>query len=166
MTMRERFTEEEWTLVRHVPFDAFMFGALADKKVEDAEVEAFTETLEKAAALKDVLHREIALDWVAGGLPAMGEELRFEMTESIDAMRSRFDKTKGILQDKLTRDEYQSFVVSVTINGMAVAAASSSKKGLFHKKQRISEEEAAALSAFAVAFDVDLGVLQARIAQQ
>lgn len=165
MTMRERFTDEEWKLVRHIPFDAFIFAALADKKVEEAEVAAFTETLEKAAALKDPLHREIALDWVASGLEAIGQELQFEMSESNDAMHVRFDRTKPVLKDKLTHDEYQSFVLSVTINGMAVAAASAGKKGFLRKKERISTEEAAALAAFATAFDVEFGALQARFGQ-
>lgn len=162
--MRERFTDEEWGLVRHVPWDAFILVALADKKVEDAEIAAFTETLDKAVTLTDPLHREIALEWAQSGGQAVGEELQFEMTESAAAMRTRFDRTKAVLKDKLTRDEYQGFVLSVTINGLAVAAASTGgKKKMFHKQKPISEEEATALAAFATAFDVDMAALQARL---
>ncbi len=163
--MRERFTDEEWGLVRHVPWDAFILVSLADKNVEEAEVTAFTETLDRAVTLTDPLHREIALEWAQGGLEAMGDELRFEMTEKADAMRTRFDRTKAILKDKLTRDEYQGFVLSVTINGLAVAAAAGGKKKkMFHKEEKpISEEEAGAVAAFATMFDVDMAALQARL---
>jgi len=163
MAMRERFTDDEWALVRHVPFDAFVLAALADKKVEPEEVAAFTKTLEMAPTLSDPLHREIAMDWVASGVDAIGEEVGWELRESGSDMLERNRRTKSMLKDKLTTDEYQSFVLSVTLSGMAVAAASTGKKKIFHKRKAISEEEAGALAAFAAVFDVDLAGLQRRL---
>ncbi len=161
MTMRERFTDEEWALIRHVPFDAFVFATLADKDVSEAEIAAFTEMIEKAATLSDPLHREIAVDWAAAGATAIGEEFKFELTESGSAMAERLERTKPALKDKLTTGEYQSFVRSVTVSCMAIAAASTKKKRMFHKQEKpLSPEEIEAIAAFAVAFDVDLAALQ------
>jgi hypothetical protein len=163
MTMRERFTEEEWGLVRHVPFDAFLFGALADQKIEDEEVAAFTQTLERAAALTDPLHREIALSYTGAGVADVGAEMRFQMGENAEEMSKRLDRTKAMLKEHLTGEEYQSFVTSVTINALLVAGASTKKKGIFRKKEVISEEEAQALAVFAATWEVDPAALQAHL---
>lgn len=164
MTVRERFTDEEWALIAHVPFDAFLFGALADGEVEEDEVNAFTETLRRAADLKDPIHREIALYWAAEGMAGQGEELAFQLSESGSAMQDRMAKTKGVLQEKLTRQEYQGLFQSVWLNAMDVASRSKEKKGHWwnRKEEAISDAEAKALATFAATWEIDLPGLARR----
>jgi len=159
MSMRERFSDEEWTLVCHVPVDAFMFAALADQKLDEKEIEAFVDTIANAPTIIDPLHREVALTFATRGAEAIGSELVFEATESLSAMDDRFERTKKLLKDKLTTDEYQSFLGSVVASGVMVAQASG-KRHLFRKKKTVSDDEAAALATFAMRWEVDLSVLQ------
>jgi hypothetical protein len=165
MTTRERFTDEEWSLVRHLPFDAFVAGALSEG-ISQEELAAFVGTLERALGLKDPLHREILIDWATGDQERVMEELRFELEESGSQMHNRFERTKPILHAKLTDDEYQSFVISVTMSALAVAAASTKKRGLFGKKKElISDQEAHALTGFAMLWDVDPRLFAERLAE-
>jgi hypothetical protein len=159
--MRERFTNEEWREVSHIPFDAFYFGAMADGKVEDAEVKAFVDSLERPGALKDPLHREIMLDHAAAGNPRVAEEMQFETSETATAMQARFTRTKAMLKQKLSPQEYQAFFKSIWISAMAVAAASTEKKDHIwgKKKKPISKKEATALATFAAAWDIDLSFI-------
>jgi hypothetical protein len=164
--MREKFTNEEWRLVAHIPFDAFYFGAMADGKAEESEVKAFVDSLERPGALKDPLHREIMLDHAAGGMPRVAEEMHFETSETATAKQARFARTKGMLKQKLSPAEYQAFFKSVWISAMAVAAASAEKKKRGPiwkpkpKDEPISDKEAMALATFAATWDIDLGFLK------
>lgn len=162
MTLRERFTAEEWELVRHVPFDAFFAAALADAKVQPEEVRVFTETLTQAATLKDPLHREVAVDIASSGPSGVEHELKFQVEESAGAGKARIDRTKRLLHEKLTRDEYQSFFVSLMLSAIGIAAASTTKKGgLFHKKvEHLSPEEVQMLAAFAATWEIELAELR------
>lgn len=163
MTMRERFTDEEWRLVVHVPFDAFIFAAMADGTVEDGEVQAFVDTLQKAPMIKNDLHREILLHHAAGGTVGVGAEIAFEMKESVTAMDERFSRTKRILQERLKSSEYQDFFKSVFLNAVAVAGASTEKKKHVwsRKEPPISKKESDALAIFAMKWDIDISFLAA-----
>jgi hypothetical protein len=163
MTMRERFTPPEWSLVVHIPFDAFLFAAAADNDVDEAEVGAFVDTLRRASEIKEPLHREVALFW-ARSPERIGEELKFQMRESATEMTGRIGRTKPILHERLSDEEYQSFMLSLTMSALAVAAASTKKKGLFGKREAISKEEQRGVSAFAAAWGLNAFLLQQRLA--
>jgi hypothetical protein len=161
MAVRERFTDEEWRLVVHIPFDAFIFAAMADGNVEDTEVQAFVETLEKAPMIKNDLHREILLHHASSGAVGIGAEITFEMKESVAAMDERFARTKPILKQRLTATEYQEFFRSVFINALAVAGSSREKKkhAWSRKQPPISKKESDALAVFAMKWDIDISFL-------
>jgi hypothetical protein len=159
MTLRERFTEDEWTLVLHAPFDAFFFAAMADNKLEDDEINAFTETFARAGDLVDPLHREIALDYAIAGNDRVGEEMRFQRAENTDEMMTRMTRTKTVLQEKLTESEYQGFVKSLFSNAVVIAGASKDKKHVWSKAEPINEKEAMALTVLAKIWEVDLSAL-------
>ena len=162
--MRERFNPSEWSLVVHLPFDAFMFAAAADKEVDEKEVAAFLDTLRRASQIKDPLHREVAEHWAGGSAQTIGEELKFWMQESAADLHTRIERTKPILHERLTDDEYQNFLLSLTMSSLAVAAASSKKKGLFGKREVISQEERQGVTAFAAAWGVNAFLLEQRLA--
>jgi tetratricopeptide (TPR) repeat protein len=118
---RGRFTDDEWVMVCHVLFDAWAWFALADGRVEKAKLDGLKKMLD-AALLKDPLHREIALDIAAGGPARIGEELT-AITDTTD-FEARSHRTQSILQDKLSKREYQSFFQSVCMSAMEMADSS------------------------------------------
>jgi hypothetical protein len=154
MTMRERFSDSEWQELLHIPFDGFLMVALADKHVDKEEVAAFLETLARAGELKDQMHREIAMDLATRGSAGIAGEMSFEANETGPQMAARVERSKAVLKDKLTQQEYESFLGSVLMNALAVAAATG-KRRMFHKKQMISDDEARALAVFCTAWDIN-----------
>lgn len=156
--MRERFSDEEWALVRHVPVDAFLMVAMVDGRLEEEETDSFADELTHAEAMVDPLHREVAedLDMARGG--KLGEELAFQAAEDAAQMKSRIDGTRAMLREKLTADEYNSFVASSMITGMKVARAAGGGR-IFHRKEKVSDREKTALAAFAAAYELDPGAL-------
>jgi hypothetical protein len=154
MTMRERFSDSEWQELLHIPFDGFLMVALADKKIEQEEVAAFVETIARASDLKDPMHRELAMDLASRGGVGISSEMSFEANETGPQMAARVERSKAVLKDKLTQEEYESFLGSVLMNAMAVAAATG-KHRLFHKKQQISDDEARALAVFCAAWEIN-----------
>ena len=126
--MRERFTNEEWALVRHIPVDAFIFVASADNKIDAKEHEEFLWTLEHGAEIPNPLHSEIASDIAAGGQVAITAEQQFIEAESVEDLEARINRSKAILKEKLTRDEYQAFLLSVLRSGVLVAGRRSRRK--------------------------------------
>jgi hypothetical protein len=155
-TMRAKFSDEEWALVRHVPLDAFLMVALADGTMDPKEAGSFAEEVATAEGLFDPLHREVALD-IRGG--HLAEELSFQAQENATEMRARIDRTKTMLQSKLTPDEYQHFIASVFITGTKVARAAGGSSGLFGSKSAVNDMEKTALTAFAIAYGLDLKAL-------
>lgn len=152
--MRERFTPDEWQQLVHIPVDAFLMVAMADKKVDKAELETFVETLVRASDLRNPLHRELALDVASKGAPGLLEEIAFEAQERTEEMLSRIERSKATLQAKLAPQEYQDFLGSVLTSAVAVAGATG--KHRFSKKGKISQEENNALQLFCMLWEIDL----------
>ena len=97
--MREKFSDAEWALVRHVPVDAFLMVALSDGDLDKEELASFGGEIVHAEGLFNPLHREVALDIRGGHLE---EELKFQLAESASEMTARVGRTKTMLQTKLT----------------------------------------------------------------
>ncbi len=156
-TQHARFTDEEWALVRHVPFDAFLLAALSDGELDPKEIEPFTDEIANAERLRNPLHREVASDIRAGHMP---EELALQARESATDMTARIEKTKTMLQEKLPRDEYQDFIGSCFVTGLKVARAAGGHSGRFRHKDPVSDEEKAGLAAFAISYGLDPNALE------
>ena len=144
---RERFSDDEWELVRHVPMDVFYMVAMADAELGAKEAEVLARELATAAELKNPLHRAIALDIGAGD--HLSEEVRFEAWQGGPDMKERMDRTKALLKDRLTPEEYASFFGSVLVTGIKTAWAGTSGQA------EMDEKEAMALTAFATEFEID-----------
>ena len=147
--MREKFTEEEWGLLKILPFHLFVMVAGADQDVDKAEIEALQNELRDAPVFKDPLHRALFLDIVMSDpMPYIKEAM------NLGKLVERSMKVKGFLRKKLTEDEYQRFVGSMFIFGLNIARASGG--GLFGRGNKISDEERMALAAFGSMFDLDV----------
>lgn len=158
MSMRERFSDEEWALARHVPVDAFFMVALSDAKLEEKEIASFADELTHAEGMIDPLHREVAEDLDMGRGRQLQPELEFQAAENAAQMQVRIANTKTLLREKLTQDEYQSFIASAAITGMKAARATGGG-GLFHRKETVSDEEKTALMAFITTYELDPSAL-------
>lgn len=143
--MRERFMPEEWEVVKALPFAVFGAVASADGEVDDKEIKEFTDRMGRAAGYKDPLHREAMTEAASSdvsGLVARAGAIELE-------------KTRTFLQEKLSHDEYQSFMGSIFIDAAAVAK-SSGGGGLFRKKDKIGDKESKILQGIAVLFQIDI----------
>jgi tellurite resistance protein len=135
--MKERFTTEEWQELRVIPVVSFYLVAGADGNVDKDEVTAFIKQVTMGAALKDELHRELAVD--------IASDLEGSLKAAEANVEGHVERAKAILSNKLSVDEYQKFIGSLFISGMKVAAASGGT----------SQEEKVALGAFAAVWGLD-----------
>jgi hypothetical protein len=145
--MKEKFTQEEWGLLKLLPFHVFVMVAGADRKIDKKEIAQLSEDLRTAAFYKDPLHRELFIDILTSDVNALVEEAM-----DISKLLGRANQIKAILKEKLTPDEYQRFVASMFIDGLKVARASG---GGILGGRKVSEEEELALNMFAAMFDLD-----------
>lgn len=144
--MKEKFTPEEWEMLKALPFAAFGVVALADGKVNHKEAAEFNKRLQSAAGYKDPLHKELALDILVSDIPVLIAR----------AAKVDLNSIKGFLGEKLTQDEYQRFLGSILIDVLAVARAS----GGFLGRGAVSDEESRALAVFGARFGIDLAAVK------
>ena len=146
--MKEKFTQEEWQLLKLLPFQVFVLVAGADGRVDKEEVAQLQKDLRDAPFYKDPLHRELFVDILSSDINSL-------IREAADATKlpARASQMKTILQQKLTPEEYQRFIGSMFINGVKVARASGG--GVLGLGDKVSEEEKRALALFAAMFDLD-----------
>ncbi|NNG15791.1 MAG: hypothetical protein HKM89_04860 [Gemmatimonadales bacterium] len=144
--MKERFEATEWAHLQALPIHLFAAIAIADGEIQKEEIEEFVRRLTIGAhGYKDPLHRELARSIVDADI--------LKVLKRKDAGGFKPDKTKQVLKEKLTSEEYQKFVGSLFIDAFNIAAAS--KTGLFRKKA-ISAEEHERLTAIAIFWEVEL----------
>jgi len=150
--MKEKFTPEEWQLLKLLPFQVFVLVAGADGRIDKEEIAQLQKDLRDAPFYKDALHRELFIDIVSSDINALILEVA-----DVSKLVERANRMKTVLKQKLTPDEYQSFLGSMFINGLKVARASGG--GVLGLGDKVSEEEKRALATFAAIFEVNVGGL-------
>jgi len=142
---RDRFNQEEWTLVMSVPFLFFGMIASADGTIDQAEAAELQRRMQGGAiGYKDPLHREVASQFFS--TPVTLEELLRK------ANQAGPEKVRDTLRKRLTDDEYQGYLSSVLIDSMGVAQASGG----------VSDTETTALTALATFFGIDVAGMKKR----
>ena len=142
---RDRFSQEEWTLVMSVPFLFFGMIASADGTIDQAEAAELQRRMQGGAiGYKDPLHREVASQFFS--TPVTLEELLRK------ANQAGPEKVRDTLRKRLTDDEYQGYLSSVLIDSMGVAQASGG----------VSDTETTALTALATFFGIDVAGMKKR----
>lgn len=114
---RDRFSDEEWAQIRHLPVDVYYLDPLLDAKVDDNHAGWFIEERAPSSMLNDSLHRALVEDLGPDRLP---EEMRFQRRETDEEFRPRLQRTRELLKDRLTAQELQSFIGSVLITAVKV----------------------------------------------
>ena len=151
--MREKFTDDEWQLIRTLPFQVWVAVAAADGNIDEAEAKFLDADLKEGAlAYKDPLMREIATDFYRSSVT--GAEMLAAAAEAFKS-EAAAARIKTILDDKLTKPEQERFWGGLVILGMDTARASGGG-GFLKKKDPISEEEKKALFIFTIKYGIDL----------
>ena len=150
--MKEKFNQEEWQLLKLLPFQVFVLVAGADGRIDKEEIAQLQKDLRDAPFYKDALHKELFIDIVSSDINALIREVA-----DVSKLAERASRMKTVLRQKLTPQEYQSFLGSMFINGLKVARASGG--GVLGLGDKVSEEEKRALATFAAIFEVDVGGL-------
>lgn len=149
--MKERFKTAEWEKVKHLPILMFHFVSLADHKLQKEEVETFVKELHDAMAYKDPLHRELFFDLSSPAVFAEAfEYVMGPVTDSVAGIEKEFKAIKKALKKRLSTEEYNRFLVSMTGTGLKVADAAGDGPS------NVSREEMVALAMFADKFEVDV----------
>jgi hypothetical protein len=146
--MREKFTQEEWELLKLLPFQIFVMVAGADQNIDEKEITQLHEDLKSAPFYKDPLHRELFVDILTSDFKGL-----IQNAMDVSKLVERANQMKTALKQKLTSDEYQRFVASMFINGLKVARASGG--GFLGRGDKVSDEEKRALLLFAALFELD-----------
>ena len=150
--MKEKFTHEEWQLLKILPFQVFIMVAGADGRIDKDEIAQLQKDLRDAPFYKDELHKELLIDILSSDINALIKE-----AGAATKVAERTSQMRTILQQKLTPDEYQRFLGSMFLNGLRVARASGG--GALGLGDKVSKEEKGALVTLATIFELDLGSL-------
>jgi len=150
--MKEKFTHEEWQLLKILPFQVFIMVAGADGRIDKDEIAQLQKDLRDAPFYKDELHKELLIDILSSDINSLIKE-----AGAATKVAERTSQMRTILKQKLTPDEYQRFLGSMFINGLKVARASGG--GALGLGDKVSKEEKNALITFATIFELDLGSL-------
>ena len=127
MSICDRFDEQEWKLVRHVPVDAFISVAYADGTPEQGELDALFDVMLHANDIADPLLRATIDD--LGQSNALLEELQEHASWTKEKVDGWAQSTKRLLKGKLSPAEYQSFVCSVELVAEKIARGSGKGPG-------------------------------------
>ncbi len=150
--MKEKFTQEEWGLLKLLPFQVFIMVAGADGRIDKEEVGQLQKDLRDAPFYKDALHKELFMDILSSDINALIQE-----AGNATKLPERLSQMKIILKQKLAPEEYQRFLGSMFMNGVKVARASGG--GVLGLGEKVSAEEKRALAVFAANFELDLANL-------
>ena len=110
--MKERFTIEEWELLKRLPFATFVFIAIADGEIDSREFANFETRLNNAGKYREPLQRELLLD-------LLGSDVEALLEEAMDSVVEDLEDAKRILAARLTREEYHRFLASLFTLGLA-----------------------------------------------
>lgn len=141
MSMQERFSDDEWRVLMGLPAQLLMMVGMIDGDFDEKErAEANRRLVLAARADPDPLYRELASAMFRSGTSLDSDVARAEPT-----------RCRQILQDNLSREEYQHFLMSVFVDGLAVAKASTkARRNPFRPKPDVvSDEEKQILAAWA-----------------
>jgi len=147
MSMQERFSDEEWRVLIGLPAQLLMMVGMVDGEFDAKEREEANKRLVRAAADDpDPLYRELAAAMFRSGT-----------SMESDLARANPTRCRQILQDNLSREEYQRFLMSVFVDGLAVASASAGKRSrnpFRPKPDVVGDEEKQILGAWASFYDM------------
>ena len=99
--MKSRFSDQEWELLKFLPFQAFTLVAGADGNIDKKEVKTFVGQFTEAAILRNPLHRSIMVELASSDITkymkgATDIKISIEMAELIKPAPTRKTYRSGI----------------------------------------------------------------------
>ena len=152
--MRSLFSDDEWQLLKFLPFQAFFLVSGADGKIDAKEVHIITDQIERAALVLDPLHRDLLVDL------AREDHSQYLDAASPEKLAETTDLIKPLLRIRLSDEEYKGFLRSLFIGALQVAKASGG--GVLRVQNSVSTEEAEALAVLAMLYEVDVEFLMSQ----
>lgn len=144
--MNYEFSERQWDLLQHLPFQIFAIVAGADGTIDEKEVQRFRDQFARAEELENDLHREVLNS-------ASAQDLSRYVSTSPSAIRNAYNAKAIVpwLKEKMDAPDYEAFILSLYRSAIDIARASGG--GLF--KSSISAEEKDALFVLADMFELE-----------
>jgi len=144
--MEYEFSERQWDLLKHLPFQIFVIVAGADGIIDEKEVRKFQKQFKNAESLENELHRDLLLS-------AYAEDMDKYLAASPSAVRNAHNAKSIVpmLTQKLSPADYERFILSLYRSAVEIARASGG--GLF--RSGISKKETKALAAMAEMFGLE-----------
>lgn len=143
--MIERFSPDEWELLKSIPMNAFLVIAGADGGLDANEAQTFMAEIGASTFLKDELHREL--------MAGMNDGFMSIMAAASEYTPESRERMKALLRARLSTDEYQRFFASVFISAIGIARASGGHAA--GSAANANREEKEALIAWGVLWDLD-----------
>ena len=150
MSLKGKFTAEEWNTLKLLPLQFIGLVVLADGEIDDEEFSKLNEILRDAPFYRDPLHRELMLDL------AQERELMKLFKEGLlrDKTVRGAPAIKSMLRQKLSAEEYASFTRSLISTSIEIAQASG--VGNAGQGKGISREEDFALDMLIALYEIEL----------
>ncbi len=148
---RDLFSDEEWGLLKHLPFQAFLTVASADGEVDVKEVRTLATQMERASLLIDPLHRELMQE-----LAGENHAKYLSRVSTAELVRTS-EIVRPLLRSRLSEEQYRGFIRSLFVASLKVAKASGG--GFLGLRNRVSRGEAAVLATFANLYEVEVEFL-------
>jgi hypothetical protein len=150
VSVKDKFTAEEWATLKLLPLQFVGFVILADGEIDDEEFSKLNEILRDAPFYRDPMHRELMLDL------AQDRDLMNHFRESLvrDKIIRSAPVAKALLRRKLTNDQYAAFTHSLISTAIEIAQASG--VGNAGQGKNISREEELALDTLIALYEIDL----------
>ncbi|MBD2255300.1 NACHT and WD repeat domain-containing protein [Nostoc parmelioides] len=143
------FTSEEWQTLQYAPLWVFSAVAHADGKVDDQEFSVLAKNISKASLYKIPLTRDVFASILGDFNNIMGQY----GADSRDVSEGLRDVVE-ILDSKVSLEESENFKQALIFLGVEIANASGG--GFLGLGNKMSNEEASALSIIAALLEADL----------
>jgi hypothetical protein len=149
--MQDRFTGDEWELLKHLPFQIFALVAKADGEIDENELMAFSAQFASAPLVKDPLHRELLMSIDKDPNAQRFVESSLDRAATFEAAQL----VKPLLKTKLGEANYQRFMCSIFLRAIEIAAASG-ESGEIMSHENVSESERFALQIIRDVYDINV----------
>ncbi len=153
--LKDKFTAQEWELLKQLHFQVFGLVAGSDGVIDRKERAVLDRQLRSGELVANPLHRSLLTD-------ILREDVRGNARSTISSpILTPTGSLKDLLRDRLTDSEYHDFINSLFGFGLEVARASGA--GPLGLTGPVSPAEDAALNAFAVQYELDSDALRKRL---
>ena len=149
MSLQELFTAAEWRTLQFAPLWTFTAVAGADQNIDEKEVEALGRELSRAGLFKEPLVQEVLSSVVRD----LGNIMK-AYTEDPRMVIEGLQEVASVLAKRVPARQAENFKRAMLYIGHQVAKASGG--GIFGRREKISDEEKAAIVLVAVALDLTL----------